>query len=60
MAITVMKPLGNYRDELAAASPGGVLPDEHPAQFVLSMMVSMDDPGLIVMPTHRLIEGCAC
>ncbi len=23
------------------------------------MMVSMDDPGLIVLPTHRLIEGCA-
>jgi uncharacterized protein (DUF1015 family) len=48
----------NYRDELAAAA-GGKLPDEHPAQFVLSMMVSMDDPGLIVLPTHRLIEGCA-
>lgn len=48
----------NYRDELAAAA-GGKLPDEHPAQYVLSMMVSMDDPGLIVLPTHRLMEGCA-
>jgi uncharacterized protein (DUF1015 family) len=48
----------NYRDELAAAAPGGVLPDDHPAQSVLSMMVSMDDPGLIVLPTHRLIQGC--
>lgn len=47
----------NYRDELAAAA-GGKLPDEHPAQYVLSMMVSMDDPGLIVLPTHRLIQGC--
>jgi uncharacterized protein (DUF1015 family) len=47
----------NYRDELAAAA-GGQLPAEHPANFVLSMMVSMDDPGLIVLPTHRLIEGC--
>ncbi len=48
----------NYRDELAQAA-GGKLPDEHPAQYVLSMMVSMDDPGLIVLPTHRLIQGCA-
>ena len=48
----------NYRDELAQAA-GGSLPEEHPAQYVLSMMVSMDDPGLIVLPTHRLIEGCA-
>ncbi len=48
----------NYRDELAAAA-GGQLPAEHPAQYVLSMMVSMDDPGLIVLPTHRLIQGCS-
>ncbi|MCC6509419.1 MAG: DUF1015 domain-containing protein, partial [Pirellulaceae bacterium] len=48
----------NYRDELAAAA-GGTLPDAHPANYVLSMLVSMDDPGLIVMPTHRLIQGCA-
>jgi len=48
----------NYRDELASQA-GGKLPDEHPAQYVLSMMVSMDDPGLIVLPTHRLIQGCA-
>ncbi len=46
----------NYRDELAAAA-GGVLPDDHPAQFVLSMVMSMDDPGLIVLPTHRLFHG---
>ena len=48
----------NYRDELAAAA-GGTLPDNHPAQSVLSMLISMDDPGLIVLPTHRLIHGCA-
>lgn len=48
----------NYRDELAAAA-GGTLPSDHPAQSVLSMLVSMDDPGLIVLPTHRLFRGCA-
>lgn len=46
----------NYRDELAAAA-GGSLPAEHPAQFVLTMVMSMDDPGLIVLPTHRLFHG---
>ena len=46
----------NYRDELAAAARG-TLADDHPAQFVLSMVMSMDDPGLIVLPTHRLFHG---
>ncbi len=48
----------NYRDELALAQ-GGSLPDDHPAQSVLSMCMSMDDPGLIVLPTHRLFSGAA-
>ncbi len=46
----------NYRDELAAAN-GGPLPPNHPANFVLMMFISMGDPGLIVMPTHRLFRG---
>jgi uncharacterized protein (DUF1015 family) len=45
----------NYRDELAAAS--GPLPSDHPANFVLMMYIAMNDPGLIVMPTHRLFRG---
>jgi uncharacterized protein (DUF1015 family) len=43
----------NYRDELNAQSP---LPDAHPANFVLTMLVSMNDPGLVVLPTHRLLH----
>ena len=43
----------NYRDELAAKQP---LPDDHPANFVLTMLVSMTDPGLVVLPTHRLLQ----
>ncbi len=46
----------NYRDEIAAAS-GGVLPDDHPANFVLMMCVSTSDPGMIVLPTHRLFRN---
>lgn len=44
----------NYRDELNAS---GALAADHPANFVLSMLMSMDDPGLLVMPTHRLFHG---
>jgi uncharacterized protein (DUF1015 family) len=43
----------NYRDEVAAAN-GGNLPPDHPANFVLMMLVGMSDPGLVVLPTHRL------
>lgn len=46
----------NYRDELAAAA-GGSLPAHHPANFVLMMCISMQDPGLVVLPTHRLFRG---
>jgi len=45
----------NYRDELAEAQGG--LDAEHPANFVLMMCVSMSDPGMIVLPTHRLFRG---
>ena len=44
----------NYREELAAA---GELTDEHPANYVLMMCVGMSDPGMIVLPTHRLFRG---
>lgn len=30
----------------------GFLGPDHPANFVLMMFVGMEDPGLIVMPTH--------
>jgi hypothetical protein len=30
---------------------------EHPANFVLMMLVSMSDPGMIVLATHRLFRG---
>jgi uncharacterized protein (DUF1015 family) len=46
----------NYRDELVAAT-GGSLPDNHSGNFVLMVCIGMDDPGLIVLPTHRLFRG---
>lgn len=44
----------NYRDELAAAR---TLTPDHPANYVLMMCVGMSDPGLLVLPTHRLFRG---
>jgi uncharacterized protein (DUF1015 family) len=33
------------------------LPQEHPANYVLMMCVSMSDPGMLVLATHRLFRG---
>jgi len=46
----------NYRDELASQGP---LDPTHPANYVLTMCVSMNDPGMVVLPTHRLFRGVA-
>lgn len=43
----------NYRDQIYDS---GFLSKDHPANYVLMMCVAMDDPGLIVMPTHRLFR----
>lgn len=46
----------NYKTQLAAEN-GGSLPDDHPANYVMTMLVGMSDPGMIVLPTHRLFRG---
>jgi len=33
------------------------LPDDHPANFLACMFVSMTEPGLLVLPTHRSLFG---
>jgi uncharacterized protein (DUF1015 family) len=44
-----------YLEERKAA--GEVRDDEAPANFILMMLVSMSDPGLIILPTQRLVSG---
>jgi len=44
----------NYRDALRDA---GLIDADHEANFVLFALVARDDPGLLVLPTHRLIKG---
>ncbi|GAA4452650.1 DUF1015 domain-containing protein [Novipirellula rosea] len=45
----------NYRDLVSKEL--GPLPSDHPANFVMTMLVGMSDPGMIVLPTHRLLRG---
>jgi uncharacterized protein (DUF1015 family) len=49
----------NLRDQIAAelAQRGEKLSPEHPANYVLMMLVSMSDPGMLVLATHRLFRG---
>jgi len=44
----------NYRQQIYDS---GFLSPEHPANHTLMMCVAMDDPGLVVLPTHRLFHG---
>jgi uncharacterized protein (DUF1015 family) len=44
-----------YLEERKAA--GEVPDDEAPPNFTLMMLVGMSDPGLIILPTHRLVSG---
>lgn len=47
-----------YRDQLIAKN-GGPLPSSHPANGLLMALVGMSDPGLLILPTHRLVSGLA-
>jgi uncharacterized protein (DUF1015 family) len=44
-----------YLEDRRAA--GEVRDSESPANFILMMLVGMSDPGLIILPTHRLVSG---
>jgi uncharacterized protein (DUF1015 family) len=46
-----------YRDWLVEQQ--GPLPAEHPASFVLCVFCAMEDPGLLILPTHRILPGIA-
>ncbi len=45
----------NYRNEVAQAV--GRLPADHPANFVLVGLCAMEDPGCVILPTHRVLSG---
>lgn len=44
----------NYRNALAAGGPIG---PGHEANFVMFALVAREDPGLLILPTHRLFSN---
>ncbi|MGD9334405.1 MAG: DUF1015 domain-containing protein [Desulfobacterales bacterium] len=44
----------NYRDWLSANRP--TFSGDHPANYVMMYLCSMEDPGLIILPAHRLLN----
>ena len=45
-----------YRD-WARLQNGGSLPTDHPANFVMFVLASMDDPGCLILPYFRTLGG---
>jgi uncharacterized protein (DUF1015 family) len=45
----------NFRDEMRARYPGA--PPNTGFNYRMVTMVSMEDPGLVILPTHRLIHS---
>ncbi len=46
----------NFRDECRAAAGTGSNP-QAPYEFVMMTFVNMNDPGLLVLPTHRVVHS---
>ena len=46
----------NYRNERRAAAGGDIKPDA-PYEFTVMTFVNMDRPGLVILPTHRVVHG---
>jgi len=46
-----------YQQEMIKANGGKPLPPGHPANYCMFVLISMNDDGLLIWPTHRLIGG---
>jgi uncharacterized protein (DUF1015 family) len=46
-----------YQHDAIQANHGQPLPPAHPANWCMFVLVGMQDPGLLILPTHRLIGG---
>jgi uncharacterized protein (DUF1015 family) len=45
----------NYREWISANNPD--FNADHPANFVMMYLCSMEDPGLSILPAHRILTG---
>ena len=43
-----------YRDRISEIDPG--FSADHPANYVMMYLSSMEDPGLIILPAHRMLK----
>jgi uncharacterized protein (DUF1015 family) len=46
-----------YQQEMIRRNGDQPLPPNHPANYCMFVLVSMNDDGLLIWPTHRLIGG---
>lgn len=46
-----------YETSLAYRRELGPIPADHPANFILVTLTALEDEGLLVLPTHRLVRG---
>jgi len=46
-----------YQKEMEQQNGGKPLPAAHPANWCMFVLVGMQDDGLLILPTHRLIGG---
>jgi uncharacterized protein (DUF1015 family) len=44
----------NYRDWIARQIPN--FSDDHPANYLIMSLSSMEDPGLVILPAHRILS----
>lgn len=44
-----------YREWVAGRTPD--FSPEHPANFIMMYLSSMQDPGMVILPAHRLVRG---
>ena len=50
----------NYRNEMRAAGMGaGKSSELAPHELVMMTFINMDSPGLVILPTHRVVHGLA-
>ncbi len=47
----------NFKKKLV--EDGLITDSEHPGNYVMMMLIDMENPGLVVFPTHRLVKGLA-
>ncbi len=45
----------NYRQWVADTTPG--FSPKHPANFIMMYLCAMEDPGLVILPAHRILKA---